>query len=81
MRRSPFLTARCGRFTPDGSEGIPQASKQSQEYFRAAVAGGRVMLAAGESVVWGWGGLANRVSKVAFGERSDRSENHAKDVF
>ncbi len=78
--RSPFLQK-------DAADLLQTAAKsslgleQSQEYFRAAVGGSRVMFAAGESVMWGWGGLANRVSKVAFGEHSDRSRTMRRMYF
>lgn len=71
--KSPFLQQDAADLFQKAARDSPSL-EDSQEYFRTAVAGGRVMLATGESVVWGWGGLANRVSKVAFGKRSDLSE-------
>jgi hypothetical protein len=55
-----------------------QSLEQAREYFRAAIVGSRVMVDVGESIVWGWGSLASRVSKAAFGSRggvADKMQN------
>ncbi len=46
-----------------------QSLEQARVYYRSAIVGSRAVLEAGESVIWGWGSLASRVSKAAFGPR------------
>jgi|GEM_PF-1923973 hypothetical protein len=78
--RSPFLQQDAAKLFQKAAKN-PSSFEQSQEYFRTAVAGSRVMLTTGESVVWGWGVLANRISKVAFGDRSDLAESMRRLYF
>ena len=78
--RSPFLQQDAAELFQKAAKNS-QDFEQSQNFFRTAVAGSRVMLPTGESVVWGWGVLAKRVSKVAFGDRSDLAESMRRLYF
>jgi hypothetical protein len=78
--RSPFLQQDAAELFQKAAKNSP-SFEQSQIFFRTAVSGSRVTLTTGESVVWGWGVLANRVSKVAFGDRSDLADSMRRLYF
>ncbi|MDG1992061.1 MAG: hypothetical protein P8J43_06320, partial [Pirellulales bacterium] len=66
--RSPILQQYAADLFQKAAQDS-QSLEQAREYFRAAIVGSRVMIDVGESIVWGWGSLASRVSKAAFGSR------------
>ena len=66
--RSPVLQQYAADLFQKAAQNS-QSLEQARAYFRSAIVGSRVMLEVGESVVWGWGSLASRVSKAAFGSR------------
>ncbi len=78
--RSPFLQQDAAKLFQKAAK-KSSSFEQSQNFFRTAVSGSRVMLTTGESVIWGWGMLANRISKVAFGDRSDLAESMRRLYF
>lgn len=49
----------------------------AEDRFRQAAIG----WTSGESVVWGWGGIANRVSRLAFGGDDDRAKRAREQFF
>lgn len=64
--RSPLLQQHAADLFQKAAQDA-QSLELAREYFQSAVVGSRVKVAGGESVVWGWGSLASRVSKAAFG--------------
>ena len=75
--RSPILQQYAAELFQEAAQDS-QSLEQAREYFRAAIVGSRVTVDVGESIVWGWGSLASRVSKAAFGSRggvADKMQN------
>ena len=63
--RSPMLQQFAADLFQKAAQDA-QSLKQAREYFQSAIVGSRVKVSGGESIVWGWGSLASRVSKAAF---------------
>ena len=63
--RSPMLQQFAADLFQKAAQDA-QSLKQAREYFQSAIVGSRVKVRGGESIVWGWGSLASRVSKAAF---------------
>lgn len=66
--RSPMLQQYAADLFQKAAQDS-QSLEQAREYFRVAIGGSRVTVGDGESIVWGWGSLASRVSKAAFSSR------------
>ena len=66
--RSPMLQQYAADLFQEAAQDS-QSLEQARGYFREAIVGSRVMVGDGESIVWGWGSLASRVSKSAFSSR------------
>lgn len=66
--RSPVLQQYAADLFQKAAENS-QSLEQVRAYYRSAIVGSREMVEAGESIIWGWGSLAGRVSKAAFGPR------------
>ncbi len=77
--RSPILQQYAADLFQKAAEDS-QSLEQAREYFRAAIVGSRFMVDVGESIVWGWGSLASRVSKAAFGSR-DGAADKMRNVY
>jgi len=77
-QNTPDLQVQAARMLQAAGERLATADPEAaDEKFRQATVGRK----AGESVVWGWGGIANRLAKQAVGGEGERAAKSREQFF